>query len=75
MHLPHLLNFVSLGQTVYTRYYYYQTEIESMIENELRLRGATSRLNHVICYDVGMPLPKVGYSAPTFKKWGYASHP
>ena len=66
MHLPHLLNFVSLGQAVYTRYYY-QTEIESMNENELRLRGASSRLNRVISYDVRMPLPKVGYSTPTLK--------
>jgi len=66
MHRPHLLNFVSLGQAVYTRYYY-QTEVESMIENELRLRGAASRLNRVISYDVRMPLPKVGYSTPTLK--------
>jgi len=47
--------------------YYYQTEIESMIENELRLRGATSRLNRVISYDVRMPLLKMGYSTPTFE--------
>jgi len=65
--MHHLLNFVSLGQAVYTRYYYYQTEIESMIENEPRLRGASSRLNCVISYDVLMPLPKVGCSAPTLK--------